>query len=181
MYDHPFQWGSRRVGPDLAREGGRQSHLWHYQHLERPTAIVTCSTMPNYVHLLTTKLNFKALPERVKAASLLGAKYDFDPSEAGNKAREQANEIAEALVRQGGPKDKAEMQVIALIAYLQRLGTDINRPDLHPRWHGPESNSRSRAGNGKRSGGCTMIRDVVSYLTTRSARTSRWSSSLSCL
>ncbi len=109
--------------------------------------------MPNYVHLLTTKLNFKALPERVKAASLLGAKYDFDPSEAGNKAREQANEIAEALVRQGGPKDKAEMQVIALIAYLQRLGTDINRPDPAPTDGTAPKATPAVAGNGKRSGG----------------------------
>lgn len=129
VYDRPFQWGSRRVGPDLAREGGRQSHLWHYQHLERPQETAPGSTMPNYVHLLNTKLNFKAIPERVKAASLLGANYDFDFSEAGEIARRQAREIADTLEKQKGPKGKEEMQVIAMIAYLQRLGTDITRPD----------------------------------------------------
>lgn len=129
VYDHPFQWGSRRVGPDLAREGGRQSHLWHYQHLQRPQESSPGSTMPNYVHLMETKLNYKALPERIKAASLLGAKYDFTPEESMEHAKQQAAEISEALVRQGGPKDKQDMQVIALIAYLQRLGTDINKPD----------------------------------------------------
>lgn len=132
VYDRPFQWGSRRVGPDLAREGGRQSHLWHYQHLERPQQSSPGSTMPNYVHLLSTRLNFKAIPQRVKAASLLGAKYDFEFSEAEQLARKQAKEIAEAMVKQGGPSGKEEMQVIAMIAYLQRLGTDITRPDALP-------------------------------------------------
>ncbi len=132
VYDHPFQWGSRRVGPDLAREGGRQSHLWHYQHLEQPQLSSPGSTMPHYKHLSTTKLNFKAIPERVKAAMLLGAKYDFEPSDAEQKARDQAKQIADELEKQLGPKDKQDMQVIALIAYLQRLGTDISRPDPAP-------------------------------------------------
>ncbi|MGN6137160.1 MAG: cytochrome-c oxidase, cbb3-type subunit II, partial [Aureliella sp.] len=132
VYDRPFQWGSRRVGPDLAREGGRQSHLWHYQHLERPQQSSPGSTMPNYVHLLTTKLNFKAIPERVRAAALLGAKYDFEPNQAEEIARQQAREISAAMVKQGGPRGKEEMQVIAMIAYLQRLGTDITRPDAAP-------------------------------------------------
>ncbi len=129
VYDHPFQWGSRRVGPDLAREGGRQSNLWHYQHLERPQEITTGSTMPNYEHLMTTKLNYNGIPPRVRAATLLGAKYDFTPEESIAHAKQQAAEISDNLVRQLGPKDKQDMQVIALIAYIQRLGTDINRPD----------------------------------------------------
>ncbi|MFO1062352.1 MAG: cytochrome-c oxidase, cbb3-type subunit I [Pirellulales bacterium] len=136
VYDHPFQWGSRRVGPDLAREGGRQSNLWHYQHLENPGLSSTGSTMPSYAHLLTTKLNFKAVPDRVKAATLLGAKYDFDIADSEKKAREQAESVTGELIKQGGPKDKQDelkdMQVIALIAYLQRLGTDISRPDAPP-------------------------------------------------
>jgi cytochrome c oxidase cbb3-type subunit I/II len=132
VYDHPFQWGSRRVGPDLAREGGRQSNLWHYQHLEEPQQTSAGSTMPAYRHLLTTRLNFKAIPERVRAATYLGAKYDFEIEEAGEKAREQARQVAEELVKQGGPAGQEEMQVIALIAYLQRLGTDISRPDAAP-------------------------------------------------
>lgn len=129
VYDHPFQWGSRRVGPDLGREGGRQSHLWHYQHLLKPQDSSPGSTMPNYSHLATTKLNFKAIKDRVNAAKLLGAKYDFDLGETESVARKQAEEVAGVLVQQGGPANKQDMQIIALIAYLQRLGTDISRPD----------------------------------------------------
>ncbi len=140
-------------GPDLAREGGRQSHLWHYQHLERPQQSSPGSTMPNYVHLLTTRLNFNALPERVKAATLLGARYDFEPSEAAEHARSQAFEISEALIKQGGPKDKADMQVIAMIAYLQRLGTDINKPDAPPSESGAKPAEKVVKGKAEASGG----------------------------
>ena len=132
VYDHPFQWGSRRVGPDLAREGGRQSHLWHYQHLLRPQDSSPGSTMPSYEHLSKTKLNFKAIKDRVKAATLLGAKYDFEMDQVEAKAREQALQVAGVLVQQGGPINTQDMQIIALIAYLQRLGTDISRPDAPP-------------------------------------------------
>ncbi len=85
--------------------------------------------MPNYSHLATTKLNFKAIKDRVNAAKLLGAKYDFDLGETESVARKQAEEVAGVLVQQGGPANKQDMQIIALIAYLQRLGTDISRPD----------------------------------------------------
>ena len=129
VYDHPFQWGSRRVGPDLAREGGRQSNLWHYQHLEDPQATSQGSTMPAYRYLAESKLNFKALKDRVWAAQMLGAKYDFELDKTEEVARKQATEIAAALAQQGGPLEKQDTLMIALIAYLQRLGTDISRPD----------------------------------------------------
>lgn len=129
IYDHPFQWGSRRVGPDLAREAGLRSNLWHYQHLEYPQGSSEGSTMPNYKHLTTTKLNFKAVKERVRSAMLLGAKYDFELEESEAKAREQAVKVAGVLVQEGGKAKQDEYMVIALIAYLQRLGADITRPD----------------------------------------------------
>ncbi len=132
VYDHPFQWGSRRVGPDLGREGGRQSNLWHYQHLLRPQDSSDGSTMPSYGHLAKTKLNFKAIKDRVQAAQLLGAKYDMSLDEVEAHARKQAQEVAGVLVNQGGPSNMQEMQVIAMIAYIQRLGTDISRPDPAP-------------------------------------------------
>jgi cytochrome c oxidase cbb3-type subunit I/II len=132
IYDHPFQWGSRRVGPDLAREGGRQSNYWHYRHFINPQAMSKGSTMPIYDHLKNTKLNFKAIPERVRAARLLGAKYDFDDAASADIAMQQAVEVAGVLVEQGGPANLADRKIIALIAYMQRLGVDISRPDAPP-------------------------------------------------
>jgi cytochrome c oxidase cbb3-type subunit I/II len=138
VYDHPFQWGSRRIGPDLAREGGKQSHLWHFEHFREPSSMTKGSVMPAYPHLMVTELNFDGIPARVRAASLLGAKYDFELTEVVDKAKEQARKIVKELVDQGGPakvKDAAgndialeETQVIAMIAYLQRVGTDLFAP-----------------------------------------------------
>jgi cytochrome c oxidase cbb3-type subunit I/II len=139
VYDHPFQWGSRRIGPDLAREGGKQSHLWHLLHFRDPAASTPKSVMPSYAHLERTRLAFSELPARVEAATFLGAEYAFDIADADDIAREQARRIVAELVAQQGP-DRVymdpddphsevvmleETQVIALIAYLQRLGTDL--------------------------------------------------------
>jgi cytochrome c oxidase cbb3-type subunit I/II len=132
IYDRPFQWGSRRVGPDLAREGGKQSNFWHYQHLIDPQTTSQGSTMPAYKHLAKTKLNFKGIAPRVEAAAMLGAPYDFPISESSEVARRQAEQVAGVLVEQGGPANVQETQIIALIAYLQRLGTDISLPDAPP-------------------------------------------------
>ncbi len=132
IYDHPFQWGSRRVGPDLAREGGRQSNYWQYRHMINPQAMSPGSTMPIYEHLKFDKLNFKAIPERVRAARFLGAKYEFDDAASAEIAQKQATEVAGVLVEQGGPANLADTKIIALIAYLQRLGVDITRPDTPP-------------------------------------------------
>ena len=136
IYDRPFQWGSRRIGPDLAREGGKQSHLWHFEHFREPSAMVEGSVMPAYPHLMTTELNFRSIQDRVNAAHMLGAPYERELDEAGEMAQEQARQIAWELVQQGGPStvesgrggpvtlDKTQM--VALIAYLQRIGTDLN-------------------------------------------------------
>jgi cytochrome c oxidase cbb3-type subunit I/II len=132
IYDRPFQWGSRRVGPDLAREGGKQSNFWHYQHLIDPQTTSQGSTMPAYKHLAKTKLNFIGIAPRVEAAAMLGAPYDFPISESSEVARRQAEQVAGVLVEQGGPANVQETQIIALIAYLQRLGTDISLPDAPP-------------------------------------------------
>ncbi len=69
IYDHPFQWGSRRIGPDLAREGGRQSSFWHWTHFENPALISPGSVMPEYGHLLTADLNFKSIQRLSKPPS----------------------------------------------------------------------------------------------------------------
>jgi cytochrome c oxidase cbb3-type subunit I/II len=133
IYDHPFQWGSRRIGPDLAREGGKQSSLWHWVHLENPQLVEEDSVMPSYVHLLDTAIDFDKIPDRVYAAHMLGAPYDRELTEAAEMARKQAERVAADIVSQGGPISRGDVmtldsQAVALIAYLQRIGTDIYAP-----------------------------------------------------
>jgi cytochrome c oxidase cbb3-type subunit I/II len=126
VYDHPFQWGSRRIGPDLAREGGKQSPSWHVRHFRNPRDIYSQSIMPEYSWFETTKLDFKSIPLRVKAMVALGVPYTRkEQDNAETYAREQAKMIAGQIVDQGGPAGLEDKQVVALIAYLQRLGTDI--------------------------------------------------------
>jgi len=134
VYDRPFQWGSRRIGPDLAREGGKQSSFWHWLHFENPEQVAPGSVMPNFEHLLVNELDFKKTTDRVRAAHLLGAPYDRELDEAPEMARIQAEEIAAEIVKQGGPVKRGETmvmntQAVALIAYLQRLGVDLTRVD----------------------------------------------------
>jgi cytochrome c oxidase cbb3-type subunit I/II len=128
-YDHPFQWGSRRIGPDLAREGGLRSHLWHVQHFENPR-MVPGSIMPSYRHLLESTIDFEQIQSRVNAMAMIGVPYGeaVKPGRAAELARAQAEGIAAELEAQGGEPGMSDRQVIALIAYLQRLGTDINAP-----------------------------------------------------
>jgi len=135
VYNHPFQWGSRRIGPDLAREGGLKQHLWHFRHFLEPSAMTPGSVMPAYPHLITQELDFNAIPPRIQAAAALGAPYDRELTEAVEMAKEQAEKIVKELVEQTGPatvtdSDGNEIglettQVIALIAYIQRIGIDL--------------------------------------------------------
>ncbi|MDP1663060.1 MAG: cytochrome-c oxidase, cbb3-type subunit I [Phycisphaerales bacterium] len=137
VYDHPFQWGSRRIGPDLAREGGARSDLWHLLHLRAPADTMQGSIMPRYPWLIATDLDFKAVQARVNAMAMLGVPYGkavLDGA-AEKMAREQSAAIAQRIREQGAgslpgdvPADIENKQVIALIAYLQRLGTDISSP-----------------------------------------------------
>lgn len=131
VYDHPFQWGSRRIGPDLARIGiTQQSGLWHWRHFENPSYISEGSVMPSYRHLLEEKLNYNEIEKRVRAAQFLGATYRFDPKDSADVARKQAEKVAAEIVTQGGPVEynghlTKDSTAIALIAYLQRVGTDL--------------------------------------------------------
>ncbi len=129
-YDHPFQWGSRRIGPDLAREGGLRNHDWHVKHLEDPRQLVQQSIMPGYPHLLSDPIDFDGVQARVNAMAMLGVPYGeaVKPGHASQMAREQAAGIAAELEGQGGYSGLAEKKVLALVAYLQRLGTDLNAP-----------------------------------------------------
>ncbi len=126
IYDHPFQWGSKRTGPDLAREGGRRDELWLLRHFEEPVSTSPGSVMPPYPHLLRNEIDWDVIPGRLEAMSMLGVPYDMQTLDHGAAvARAQAAELAAKLETQGGPRGMADKDVIALIAYMQRLGRDI--------------------------------------------------------
>jgi cytochrome c oxidase cbb3-type subunit I/II len=137
VYDHPFQWGSRRIGPDLAREGATRSDLWHLLHLRAPANTTPGSIMPRYPWLIGNDLDYKAIQARVDAMAMLGVPYGKAvlDGEAEKMAREQARVIAENIRKQGAgslpedvPAALEDKEIVALIAYLQRLGTDITKP-----------------------------------------------------
>jgi cytochrome c oxidase cbb3-type subunit I/II len=126
IYDHPFQWGSKRTGPDLAREGGKRDELWHLRHFENPRATSPGSVMPSYPHLMTDDVPWDKLQSRVDAMAMLGVPYDASVlAHADAPAKLQAKHYADALHTEGGPAGMQDKEVIALIAYLQRLGVDI--------------------------------------------------------
>ena len=127
VYDHPFLWGSRRIGPDLAREGGRFPDLWHVRHMEDPRAITPNSIMPAYPWMLTSDLDFEGIQARVDAMAMLGVPYGDAVTRAPALAREQARALGASIVAQGGPPGLETKEIAALVAYLQRLGTDIRR------------------------------------------------------
>jgi cytochrome c oxidase cbb3-type subunit I/II len=129
VYDHPFQWGSRRIGPDLHRVGGKYPHLWHVRHMEDPRSTTPQSIMPGYPWLLEEQIDFDAIRVSVDAMRMIGVPYDDgDIAGAAKNAQRQAREIATEIAQQGGPQGLNDKKVTALIAYLQRLGTDITRP-----------------------------------------------------
>lgn len=126
IYDRPFQWGSRRIGPDLHRVGGKYPHLWHVRHMEDPRSTTPRSIMPPYKWLLEDDIDFASIQPRVDAMALLGVPYGAALNYAEEMARKQADTIATEIIAQGGP-DLRGKDIIALVAYLQRLGTDIKK------------------------------------------------------
>ncbi len=134
VYDHPFQWGSRRIGPDLAREGGKQSPHWHVVHFQNPAQLIEGSIMPPYPWLTRSDLNFDVIPQRMRAMRTLGVPYtDEEIDGAVEAARMQASEIAQKVVEQDSSfQGLQEKKVIALIAYLDRLGKDLFAPPPAP-------------------------------------------------
>ncbi|MFO0713855.1 MAG: cytochrome-c oxidase, cbb3-type subunit I [Sandaracinus sp.] len=124
LWDHPYQWGSKRTGPDLAREGGRYPNLWHYQHMVDPRQTSPGSIMPPYAHLATTDVDFSRTASKLRTMQSLGVPYeaaDIDAAEAD--AHEQAAAIVEDLRTSGDVSDaNPDSQLVALIAYLQRIG-----------------------------------------------------------
>ena len=125
VYDHPFQWGSRRIGPDLHRVGGLYPNEWHVRHLEDPRSTTPQSNMPPYPHLLKKPLEFEGIQTRVNVMAMLGVPYGEAVTHAEPMARKQAKEVAAAIVESGGREGLEDKQVVALVAYLQRLGVDV--------------------------------------------------------
>jgi cytochrome c oxidase cbb3-type subunit I/II len=128
VYDHPFQWGSKRTGPDLAREGtgnNRKTNSWHYNHFEEPQAISTGSIMPSYAFMLDRELDTASTPAKIRTMQKLGVPYPTGYDQQANKDLiEQAKGIAENLGKDG-IKTPPNKEVIAIIAYMQRMGADI--------------------------------------------------------
>lgn len=138
MYDHPFQWGSKRTGPDLARVGGKYSDEWHKTHLVDPRSLVPESVMPGYPFLATTRLKYKDIENHLTANKMVGVPYDeamiaaakadleaqVNPDSDGVEAMQKRYPGAQARNFDAQPGPATEMD--ALIAYLQVLGTMVD-------------------------------------------------------
>ncbi len=122
IYDYPFQWGSRRIGPDLARVGGKYSDSWHYTHMLNPREIEPGSNMPNYPWLFEKDTDVAALPSKLAVMRTLGVPYPQQtPEEIQAEVNAQAAEIV-ARLREADILVEPSREIVALIAYLQKLG-----------------------------------------------------------
>ena len=125
VYDHPFLWGSKRTGPDLHREGGKYPDSWHYYHMYDPTSTSQGSLMPRYPWLYEQYYDQEIMPDKISAMRTLGVPYEEGyEDQAIEDMQKQADEIATRLKIENIETDP-NLDIIALIAYLQRLGTDI--------------------------------------------------------
>lgn len=139
-YDHPFQWGSKRTGPDLARVGNKYSNNWHTQHLTAPRSLVPQSVMPNYPWLKATNLEYADIQARMKALRIAGVPYSLNELEYQRNVKEFGVDVAKSLhipdaekniIAQSqlgnydtNPDKLSEMD--ALVSYLQMLGTLVD-------------------------------------------------------
>ncbi len=127
VFDHPFLWGSKRTGPDLHREGGKYPDAWHYNHMENPRSTSPGSIMPGYPWLLTQELATNALPARISALRKVGVPYPagYENGQALKDLQVQARKVVANLRTGSVSNAPANTEIIGMIAYLQRLGTDI--------------------------------------------------------
>ena len=132
IYDRPFQWGSKRTGPDLARIGGKYPDSWHYNHMLEPQSMSPGSIMPSYPWLLDDKIDTAITPAKIRAMTTLGVPYSpgYD-KQANRDLMAQAEKISSNLARDK-IKIPANREIIALIAYLQRMGVDIKSQKAAP-------------------------------------------------
>ncbi len=140
VYDHPFLWGSKRTGPDLAREGGLRSNFWHYQHMIRPKDVSPGSLMPAYTWFKEDDLDVSLLEKKIRAMQTLGVPYAKGYDKIAMKDLEKQALIIATDIVENLPKDvlaamdknaaienMKKKEIVALIAYLQRMGTDIKK------------------------------------------------------
>ena len=145
MYDHPFQWGSKRTGPDLARVGAKYSDSWHVDHLTDPRSVVPESVMPPYAFLARKELDYRDIQDRMRALKAVGVPYTQDMVDHGasdlEAQAEEFNSDGPALdKRYGGKINRRDFdgqpdkltEMDALIAYLQMLGTLVDFSTYHP-------------------------------------------------
>lgn len=127
VYDHPFLWGSKRTGPDLHRIGGKYPNSWHYHHMREPSSMSPGSIMPAYDWLYEQSLNTTLTQKKLRAMKTLGVPYE--ENQITHAIRDLNLQAKEIQTQMAGEKIKigANKEIIALIAYLQRLGTDINK------------------------------------------------------
>ena len=145
MYDHPFQWGSKRTGPDLARVGGRYSDEWHVDHLVNPQSVVPESIMPGYGFLLNRPLDAKYIGDRLVADRRVGVPYTDDMiAEARADFLAQADPDADSSGLEERYPDVQQRnfdcqpgvsEMDALVAYLQVLGTMVDFTTFQPDQH----------------------------------------------
>jgi len=128
VYDHPFQWGSKRTGPDLARIGGKYPNSWHYYHMLDPRLMSPGSIMPEYSWLLDDDLDTASTAAKIRVMRMLGVPYPkgYDKRQAMLDLRAQQEDIAADLF-EANIEVSPNKEIVALIAYLQRMGTDIKK------------------------------------------------------
>jgi cytochrome c oxidase cbb3-type subunit I/II len=126
VYDHPFQWGSKRTGPDLARIGGKYGNAWHFNHMMEPSAVVQGSIMPTYPSLYENTIDKGSTNSKIHAMRKMGVPYPDNYEAFANADLDtQASAIATGLKTDNKIDVKSDKEIIALIAYLQRIGKDI--------------------------------------------------------
>jgi cytochrome c oxidase cbb3-type subunit I/II len=126
VYDHPFQWGSKRTGPDLARIGGKYGDAWHFNHMLEPVSMAPGSIMPSYPSLYDNDIDVGSTNSKIFAMRKMGVPYPEGYENVANKDLEkQAKGIADKLKKDNNIEVLSSKEIIALIAYLQRVGTDI--------------------------------------------------------
>ncbi|WP_437968765.1 cytochrome-c oxidase, cbb3-type subunit I [Sorangium sp. So ce260] len=127
-WDHPFQWGSKRTGPDLARLGGKYPNVWHWQHMIDPRSVSPGSNMPSYAHLEHGRVDFTAIEGKLRAMRSVGVPYTPDEiAAAPADAAKQAAEIVKDLAAQGIAANPSS-ELVAMTAYLQRIGKNPPPP-----------------------------------------------------
>ena len=125
VYDHPFQFGSKRTGPDLAREGGLRPDSWHFNHMDDPTSMSPGSIMPAYPHIVNHDLDLSLTEAKISAMQMLGVPYAKGYEKVAEADVHKQALVIQASLAKDGIKVSDKKEIIALIAYLQRLGKDI--------------------------------------------------------